>query len=49
MASTHGAGDTFVGTLAARLALGDAMSAALTVANREAAKLVSTPESARTF
>ncbi len=49
VASTHGAGDTFVGTLAARLALGDAMSAALTVANEEAAKLVSTPESARTF
>jgi ribokinase len=49
VASTHGAGDTFVGTLAARLALGDAMSAALTVANQEAAKLVSTPESARAF
>ena len=49
VASTHGAGDTFVGTLAARLALGDAMSAALTVANQEAAKLVATPESARTF
>ena len=29
VASTHGAGDTFVGTLAARLALGDTMSAAL--------------------
>lgn len=49
VASTHGAGDTFVGTLAAWLALGDTMSAALTVANQEAAKLVSTPESARTF
>ena len=49
VASTHGAGDTFVGTLAARLAFGDAMSAALTVANQEAAKLVATPESARTF
>ena len=49
VASTHGAGDTFVGALAARLALGDAMSAALTVANQEAAKLVSTPESARAF
>ena len=49
VASTHGAGDTFVGTLAARLALGEAMSGALTVANQEAAKLVATPESARTF
>jgi ribokinase len=49
VASTHGAGDTFVGTVAARLALGDVISAALTVANQEAAKLVSTPESARTF
>ena len=49
VASTHGAGDAFVGTLAARLASGDDMSAALTIANREAAKLVSTPESARTF
>jgi ribokinase len=49
VASTHGAGDTFVGTLAARLAFGDAMSAALAIANQEAAKLVSTPESARTF
>ena len=49
VASTHGAGDTFVGTLAARLALGDAMTAALTAANQEAAKLVATPESARTF
>jgi ribokinase len=49
VASTHGAGDMFVGTLAARLALGDAMSSALTVANQEAAKLVSTPESARRF
>jgi ribokinase len=49
VASTHGAGDTFVGTLAARLALGETMSAALAVANREAAKLVATPESARNF
>lgn len=49
VASTHGAGDAFVGTLAARLALGDAMTAALTVANQEAAKLVATPESARSF
>ena len=49
VASTHGAGDTFVGTLAARLASGDTMRAALTAANREAARLVSTPESERTF
>jgi ribokinase len=49
VSSTHGAGDVFVGTLAARLASGDAMSAALAVANQEAARLVSTPESARTF
>ena len=49
VASTHGAGDTFVGTLAARLALGETMSVALAVANQEAAKLVATPESARNF
>jgi ribokinase len=45
--STHGAGDMFVGTLAARLALGDDMRAALGVANQQAAKLVSTPERER--
>jgi len=45
--STHGAGDMFVGTLAARLALGDDMLTALSVANQQAAKLVSTPESER--
>ena len=49
VASTHGAGDTFMGVLAARLALGEAMTAALTIANQEAAKVVSTPESARAF
>jgi ribokinase len=47
VASTHGAGDTFVGTLAARLAVGDLFEAALSTANREAAKLVSTPEEKR--
>ena len=46
--STHGAGDMFVGTLAARLALGDDVRTALGVANQEAAKLVSTPERERT-
>ncbi len=45
--STHGAGDMFVGTLAARLALGDRMRAALTIANQESARLVGTPESER--
>ncbi len=47
VASTHGAGDSFVGTLAARLAAGDTLSVALSQANREAARLVSTPESRR--
>jgi ribokinase len=42
--STHGAGDAFVGTLAARIALGDPFDFALSIANREATKLVSTPE-----
>ena len=37
----------FVGTLAARLASGDDMRAALGVANQQAAKLVSTPENER--
>ena len=45
--STHGAGDMFVGTLGARLALGDDMRAALSVANQQTAKLVSTPECQR--
>jgi ribokinase len=45
--STHGAGDMFVGTLGARLALGDDMRTALSVANQRAAKLVSTPERER--
>lgn len=47
VASTHGAGDAFVGTLAARLALGDSPSAALDMANQEAARWVSMPESQR--
>jgi ribokinase len=47
VASTHGAGDTFVGTVAARMAVGDLFEAALSIANREAAKLVSTPEGKR--
>jgi ribokinase len=47
VASTHGAGDCFVGTLAARLAAGDTLEVALNAANQEAARLVSTPESQR--
>ena len=42
--STHGAGDALVGTLAARMAVGDPFDVALSIANREAAKLVSTSE-----
>jgi ribokinase len=42
--STHGAGDMFVGTLGAGLALGNDIRVALSVANQQAAKLVSTPE-----
>jgi ribokinase len=47
VASTHGAGDSFVGTLAARLATGDTLDDALSAANHEAARLVSTPERER--
>jgi ribokinase len=47
VASTHGAGDSFVGTLAARLAAGDDLEIALNTANAEAARLVSTPENQR--
>jgi ribokinase len=47
VASTHGAGDAFVGTLAARIAVGEPFEVALSTANREAAKLVSTPEEER--
>ena len=45
--STHGAGDMFVGTFAARLARGDAPETALRAANAAAARLVSTPEHER--
>jgi ribokinase len=45
--STHGAGDAFVGTFAARIAIGDPFDVALSIANREAGKLVSTPEGKR--
>jgi len=44
---THGAGDAFVVTLAARLAVGDPIDIAFSIANREAAKLVSTSEGQR--
>ncbi|WP_237479751.1 PfkB family carbohydrate kinase [Lichenibacterium dinghuense] len=47
VASTHGAGDAFVGTLAAALARGASLAAGLDAANREAARLVSTPEHLR--
>jgi ribokinase len=47
VASTHGAGDAFVGTLAARMAVGDPFDVGSSIANREAAKLVSTPEEKR--
>jgi ribokinase len=46
--STHGAGDEFVGTLAAALASGTAIEAALQSANHAAAVLVATPEDQRT-
>ena len=44
VASTHGAGDTFVGTLAAQIASGDGPQQALIKANQVAARLVATPE-----
>ncbi len=47
VASTHGAGDAFVGTLAAALARGASLGDALAAANREAARLVATPEADR--
>jgi ribokinase len=47
VASTHGAGDCFVGTLAARLAMRHSLDDALSAANAQAAKWVSTPESER--
>jgi len=45
--STHGAGDEFIGVLAAALATGTDMEAALRRANEAAARLVSTPEASR--
>ena len=47
LVSTHGAGDEFIGVLAAGLAQGKGMRAALEEANIAAAKLVATPESER--
>ena len=47
VASTHGAGDMFVGTFATELGRGAPILAALDAANRAAAKLVSTPEADR--
>jgi ribokinase len=45
--STHGAGDEFIGVLAAKIAEGVEIEVALRRANLAAAKLVSTPESLR--
>ncbi|MBY5566323.1 ribokinase [Rhizobium leguminosarum] len=45
--STHGAGDEFIGMLAAELASGKMMTAALQKANHAAAKLVATREADR--
>jgi len=47
VASTHGAGDAFVGTFAAALAEGTTLGESLDAANREAARIVSTPEPLR--
>jgi ribokinase len=47
LVSTHGAGDCFVGALAARLAAGGSLDAALRYANAAAALLVATPPEAR--
>jgi len=43
LVSSHGAGDCFCGTLAARLAAGDDLSFACRIASAAAARLVSTP------
>lgn len=45
--STHGAGDMFIGAMAAALARGSSMEAALQTANKQAADLVATPEALR--
>ncbi|API56028.1 ribokinase (plasmid) [Rhizobium leguminosarum] len=45
--STHGAGDEFIGVLAAEIASGETMNAALQKANHAAAKLVGTREADR--
>ncbi|MBB4952263.1 ribokinase [Agrobacterium vitis] len=45
--STHGAGDMFIGVLAAEIARGKPMQDALSNANTQAAKLVATPENMR--
>lgn len=45
--STHGAGDMFIGAMAAELARGNTMEAALRTANTKAAQLVATPEAER--
>ncbi len=47
VASTHGAGDEFIGALAAALWRGHTTEASLNVANEAAALLVSTPEGER--
>lgn len=47
VAGTHGAGDAFVGTLAAALARGDEMETSVRTANEVAARLVATPEAER--
>ena len=47
LVSTHGAGDEFIGVLAAGLVRGEAMRPALLAANAAAARLVSTPENER--
>ena len=47
LVSTHGAGDAFIGVLAAGLVRGEAMRPALEAANAAAARLVSTPENER--
>ncbi len=45
--STHGAGDEFIGVLAAEIASGKTINDALKKANMDAAKLVGTPEADR--